>query len=214
MRGIRWLPLAALALACAGQPEASDGSQHTPDQERKISKVEELPPRPSYPNARRGLLVTRSAGDYEIEGAWQANAGVCEEIGIVEIYSGPPGFGIALFLRMPEGDPIGAYPVVPAAADLPDPPAALIAVQIFLERDAYGFQAYDGELELSEVGNRFGGRFAATLREVSIDMLTHFVGVFDGIPVESLPDEYCRSLSDSISASSPTASSDATSGVR
>jgi len=164
MKDTRWLPLAALAVACAGQPEASDESQRTPDPEMRMSTVEELPPRPPYPNARRGLLVTRSAGDYDLEGVWQASAGVCEETGIMEIYAGPAGFGIALLLRMPDGDPVGRYPVIAAAVDLPDPPAALIAVQAFLEQDAYGFQAYDGELELSEFGNRVGGRFTTTLR--------------------------------------------------
>ena len=114
----------------------------------------------------------------------------------MEIYAGPPGLGTALLVRMPEGDPLGTYPVVAADADFPAAPVALIAVQAFQSPDAFGFQAYAGELELSAFGDRVSGRFTSTLREISIDMLTHYVGVFEGLSIEPLPADYCQSVQD------------------
>lgn len=212
MRGVHWLPIAALALACGGQPELLNDIQREPDTRRTLLTVEELPPMPSYPTPRRGRLVTQSAGDHDIHGAWEGHAGLCEEIGIMEIYAGPPGLGTALLLRMPEGNPLGIYPVVAADADFPDVPAALIAVQVFQDPEAFGFQAFTGQLELSEFGDKVSGRFASTLREISIDMLTHYVGVFDGIPVEPLSTDYCQVVRDSTLASESAAVSDSASG--
>ncbi len=166
---------------------------------------------PSYPLARRGRLVTQSAGDYDIHGAWQTQAGLCEQIGIMEIYAGAAGFGTALLLRMSEGDPVGEYPVVAAAADFPAAPAALIAVQVFEDPEAFGFQAYDGVLELTKLGDEVSGRFRSTLREISIDVLTQYVGVFESIPVAPLAHDYCQALHDSTLASDSAAVADSTS---
>jgi hypothetical protein len=122
------------------------------------------------------------------------------------MYAGPPGFGTAVFLRMPEGDQIGDYPVVAAAEEFPEAPAALIAVQVFNEPDAFGFQAYHGSFELTELGEEASGHFACTLREISIDILAHFVGVFEDIPVRHLDAEYCQTLADSAFTSDSTSS--------
>jgi hypothetical protein len=113
------------------------------------------------------------------------------------MFAGPSGFGTALLLRMPDEDRVGQYPVVPAAATFPAAPAALIAVQVFAEPDAFGFQAYHGLLELTELGERLSGRFTSTLREVNVDLLAHFVGVFQDIPVTRLEEDYCQVLADS-----------------
>jgi hypothetical protein len=105
---------------------------------------------------------------------------------------------------MPSEDRLGEYPLVPAAARFPNAPAALIAVQIFDDPDGLGFQAYDGTLELTKLGEEASGRFTSTLREVNQDILTHYVGVFDNIPVRPLAAEYCRVLQDSTLASDST----------
>jgi hypothetical protein len=162
---------------------------------------------PAYPNAIRGHLVTVSAGDYDINADWQASAGLCGEIGMLEMYAGPPGRNAALLIRIPGDHPLGSYPIVPPDANFPAAPAALIGVQVFGESEAFGFQAYHGVLELTELGERVSGRFESTLREVGMDMLTHFVGVFESIPVEPLPDDYCRVVRDSTLRYAPPADS-------
>jgi hypothetical protein len=130
----------------------------------------------------------------------------------MEIYAGSIGNGTALLIRLPEGDPVGDYPIVAAAREFPDPPVALVAVQVFDDPDAYGFQAYHGLLELTEVGEAVSGRFTSTLREIGIDLLTHYVGVFESIPVTPLPPEYCRVLQDSTFSSDSVLVADSTSG--
>jgi len=213
MKGAHWLPFAALALACGGQPELLNEIEREPDTRRTLLTVEELPPLPSYPSERRGRLVTQSAGDYDIHGAWEGRAGLCEEIGIMEIYAGLPGLGTALLLRLPDGDPLGTYPVVAADIDFPDAPAALIAVQVYQDPDAFGFQAFAGELELSAFGDRVSGRFTSTLREIGVDMFTHYVGVFEGISVEPLLADYCQAVLDSNLAPDSATVSDSASGT-
>ena len=204
----RVLLLAVLAVACGGQIAQESEEPSDTDAGGTRLTVEELPPMPPYPAARSGRLVTQSAGGYDIHGAWRTQAGLCDTIGIMEIYAGQPGLGTALVLRIPEGDPIGDYPVVAAAADLPAAPAALIAVQVFEDPEALGFQAYHGLLELTELDEKVSGRFTATLREIGQDLLTHYVGVFERIQVEPLGADYCRALRDSTLAPDSAAASD------
>jgi hypothetical protein len=189
--------LAALFLACGEQPKLLNEIPRVSDTDSTRMTVEELPPMPPYPRARGGRLVTVSAGDYDIHGSWETTAGLCGDLGVLEMYAGPSGLGTALILQMPEDDVLGEYPVVAATAVFPSAPAALLAVQVFDEPEAFGFQAYDGQLELTEMGEVVSGRFAMTLREINMDVLTHYVGVFENIPIEPLTDEYCAMLRDS-----------------
>ncbi len=183
--------------ACGGQGESEQEAPVDPVELTTPSEVDELPPRPDYPRSRRGHLVTATAGDYEIEGSWRTSAGFCEDIGVIEMYAGPDGNGVGLVMHIPESEPLGTYPVVAADVDFPEAPAALIAAQVFDDPDAYGFQAYTGEMELTEIGESVSGRFATTMREIRTDMLTHFVGVFDDIGLEALADDYCAVVRDS-----------------
>jgi hypothetical protein len=213
MRGVHWLPLVGLVLACGGQAEPLEDMEVDSDSSRTLLTVEELPPMPAYPEARRGRLVTVSAGDFELGGVWEVEAGLCEEIGIIEIYAGPPGFRTALVLRIPEGDPRGRYPVEAPGRDFPDAPGALLAVQVFDEPEAYGFQAFFGELELWVLGERISGRFTTTLREIGVDMFTHFVGVFEAVSIAPLPADYCQAMLDStVAPDSATVADSAASG--
>jgi len=195
MRVAPWIALAGLALACGGE-SSSDDNRIDYDTVGTLLTVEQLPPMPSYPEASSGRLVTVSAGDYDLNGEWEVSAGLCEELGILEIYAGPQGLGTALLLRMPEDDPLGVYPVVAAEVNLPAAPAGLIAVQAFAEPNAYGFQAYIGQLELTAFGERVSGRFTSTLREIGLDLFTHYVGVFEDVSIDALSDDYCGVMRD------------------
>jgi hypothetical protein len=152
---------------------------------------------PPFPEGRGGRLVTVTAGDYDLGGDWEIDAGLCGEMGILEMYAGASGVRTALLLHMPDGGSLGTYPVVAASLDFPDAPAALIAVQVFREPEAFGFQAFTGELELSDFGASVSGRFNVTLREIGMDLFTHFVGVFEEIPVELLTPDYCQTIRES-----------------
>lgn len=197
MKAVHWLPLAGLMMACGGQGSQSDDAGIDYDTVGTLLTVEQLPAMPTYPEARGGRLVTVTAGDYDLSGIWEIDAGFCAEIGVLEIYAGPSGLRTAILLHVPEGDSLGTYPVVAAALDFPDAPAALIGVQVFENPEAFGFQAFSGELELSDFGARVSGRFNVTLREIGMDLFTHFVGVFEEVLVDPLSPDYCRVLRDS-----------------
>lgn len=181
-------------LACAGEREQeTDPTDENPHGWARLT-VDELPPRPDYPSPRNGRLVAVSAGDHVIEGTWDATAGLCEEAGVLEIYAGPQGLGTAIVVRMQAGDRLGVYSIVEVSEIPPEPPVVLLGVQIFDDPSALGFQAFAGELELTELGRHTSGRFTSTLREVREDVYTHFVGAFERIPVEIFSDDYCEIL--------------------
>jgi hypothetical protein len=212
MKAVHWLPIAGLMMACGGQGAQSDDAAIDYDTVGTLLTVEQLPPMPAFPEARRGRLVTVTAGDYDLSGVWDIDAGLCAEIGVLEIYAGPSGLRTAILLHLTEGDSLGTYPVVAAALDFPDAPAALIAVQVFENPEAFGFQAFSGELELSDFGARVSGRFNVTLREIGMDLFTHFVGVFEEIMVDPLSPDYCRVLRDSTVAPDSGSVADSTVG--
>jgi hypothetical protein len=212
MKGIHWLPLAGLMMACGGQGAQPDDAGFDYESVETRLTVEQLPPMPPFPEARAGRLVTVTAGDYDISGVWEVDAGFCAEIGVLEIYAGPSGLRTAILLHVTEGASLGTYPVVAAALDLPDAPAALIAVQVFEDPEAFGFQAFSGELELSDFGAEVSGRFNVTLREIGMDLFTHFAGVFEEIGVDPLSPDYCRVLRDSTVAPDSASVADSTVG--
>jgi hypothetical protein len=212
MKAVHWLPIAGLMMACGGQGAQSDDAGIDYDTVGTLLTIEQLPPMPPFPKARGGRLVTVTVGDYDLSGVWEIDAGFCGEIGVLEIYAGPSGLRTAILLHVPEGDSLGTYPVVAAALDFPDAPAALIAVQVFENPEAFGFQAFSGELELSDFGARVSGRFHVTLREIGMDLFTHFVGVFEEILVDPLSPDYCRVLKDSTVAPDSASVADSTVG--
>lgn len=205
------LPFLAPAVLCCGQTEGTDDDPPAPAIAITSSDAEDLPPMPSIPDAERGHLVAVSAGDYPINGSWEAQAGRCSEIGILEMYAGPSGLGTGMLVRISPGDPVGTYPVHVPSFDLPDPPAVLVAVQAFNDPEAFGFQAYEGQLELTVLGETVSGRFETTLREISTDMLAHYVGIFEDVPVAPLLPEYCQRLRDSIVGPDSAATADSVS---
>ncbi len=212
MKAVQWLPLAGLMMACGGQGAQSDDAGIDYDTVGTRLTVEQLPPMPPFPEARGGRLVTVTAGDYDLSGVWEIDAGFCGEIGVLEIYAGPSGLRTAILLHVTEGDSLGTYPVVAAALDFPDAPASLIAVQVFENPEAFGFQAFSGELELSDFGARVSGRFNVTLREIGMDLFTRFVGVFEDIMIDQLSPDYCRVLRDSTVAPDSASVADSTVG--
>jgi len=212
MKAVHWLSLAALMMACGGQGAQSDDARIDYDTVNTLLTVEQHPPMPPFPEARGGRLVTMTAGDYDLNGVWEVEVGLCGEIGILEIYAGPSGLRTAILLHIPKGDSLGTYPVVAAALDFPDAPAALIAVQVYKDSEAFGFQAFSGELELSDFGARVSGRFNVTLREIGMDLFTHFVGVFEDILVNPLSPDYCRVLRDSTVAPDSASAADSPPG--
>ena len=192
----RLLPvlMVALAAACGGEPELVRDTYQPSDSDRVLLTLAQLPSMPAYPGGRRGRLVVASAGDQEINGAFEAWAGLCETPRLLEIYATVPGTGTAILVHLPEGDPIGSYPVVPAQSGVHEIRTAQIGVQLFQEPEAYGFQALNGDFELTYLGEYASGRFAVTLQEIDHGILSRYVGVVEHAPVEVQPAEYCQKV--------------------
>ncbi len=188
------IPFTVVTLACGGEPQQErDTTFEDPDGVARLT-IEELPERPEYPELRSGYLVSVSAGDHEIAGSWKATAVYCEQPGVLEIYAGPQGFRTAVVIRTNSSGLLGSYTIESSVETAPEPPIAFVGVQIFDQPVAFGFQAFDGELEITETGQKVSGRFASTLREIREDIYTHYVGVFKAVDVEMGDDEYCSTF--------------------
>jgi len=187
-----------LLLVWAGckQADEADGVMLIPGQELDAAfrDVGDLPPMPDYPAGERGRLSVVSAGWQPFSGSWPADAGLCAERGVLELYGGEVGTGIAILVRFKGALAPDTFPVVVVDSLLPDAPAARIGAQLFREPEAFGFQAFSGDLEITEADGEVSGRFASTMREVRLGGLSHYVGTFEAIPVDTLAAEYCGDL--------------------
>ena len=127
---------------------------------------------PDYPEGEKGKLVSLSDGDFPINGAWGAEAGVCVAEGTLELYTEDLRDGTAIVLHFPDSLMMGSYPVMSADTGLAEERVARIGAQVFRENEAYGFRAIDGTVEVSEIDERLSGRFQSTLKETQIELLT------------------------------------------
>lgn len=147
---------------------------------------------PAYPAPERGHLVTLSAGAFDLGGDWSATAGVCAEPPLLQVVATAAGIGAIILVQLPDsGNPVMTYPIQLVDSGLPKPPAAQIGVQM-LQEGASGFQAHAGSVVVQDLGRHATGRFAVTLRETRAERSVKYAGVFDRIPVESLPPDECR----------------------
>jgi len=182
-------------IAGCGDPPASEvevpPSRHVSGTQRSL---EQLPPTPDYPQASDGYLVAVSDGDFVLDGKKRATAGVCSEQRILELYAEDETGGTAVMVQFPQGDAVGEYPIVLPDSALGDERSARIGVQVFEDRDAFGFQAIVGTVVVTSLGQRLSGHFASTVRDIQTNVLTRYVGVFTGIPVDILDRDYCDIL--------------------
>ncbi|MDH3290350.1 MAG: hypothetical protein OEO20_01130 [Gemmatimonadota bacterium] len=181
--------LLALVLACVGdeeqpppQPLPVEGQSTAPD-----SIV-----MPAFPASRRGYLVARSSGVYELSGEWPARAGMCEDPAVMEVLAQQPGVGTIVLLRLPPPpERLAIYPIAIVDSGAPPPPAAQIGVQLFQGANAYAFQGLEGQVVLTGMSDRVSGRYEVTLREISSNGLAKYAGVFESVMLETLPDAQC-----------------------
>jgi hypothetical protein len=194
MRALILTLIGGTTIACSS---GADPDAEVPEEEVRVRTrltMEELPPMPEYPNTSPGKLTVVGAGDKAINHAWEAEAGSCASVSLIELYAEDATSGSAIVLQYPDGDPLGVYPIVPADSVLIDDRAARVGVQLFDEDQAVGFQAIQGTLEVLSVGEEISGRFTATIREVQSDVLARYVGAFQDVEMAELSADYCNSL--------------------
>jgi hypothetical protein len=165
--------------------------------------MDELPPMPGYPEGETGRLVAVSDGDFPINGAWRAEAGICLPFGTLELYTDDLTNGTVIVLHFPDSQVAGTYTVLPADTGLSEERIARVGAQVFrADQEAFGFRAVSGHLELSEQDGHLSGRFQSTLSEIQTELLTRYVGVFLRVPLRALPDHYCAAMADSLRVTS------------
>jgi len=193
---MRWTLVVFLiaVVACGEEPVSEDEAPVGQEPGRTRRTLEQLPPMPAYPDPSSGQLVVVSDGDFVLDGRRPATAGLCPEQRILELYAEDDSGGTGVMLQYPEGDAVGEYPVLLPESTLVDERSARIGVQVFEERDARGFQALGGTLEVVSLDEHLSGRFVSTVRDVETDVLTRYVGVFSAIPVEVREQDYCTTL--------------------
>jgi len=186
-------------VACRGKPEQQVANQDVLEGEDRVAA--DSIAMPGYPEAHRGYLVARSAGVYTLDGEWQAHAASCDDPPVLQVLAEQPGFGALILLQMPpSAERLTRYPITIVDSGVPVAPAAQIGVQVFQDRNSYAFQGLSGDVEIYGFANRVSGRFAVTLREIRTDNEAKLAGVFDGIPIEPLPEEMCRAMRESLAA--------------
>ncbi len=147
---------------------------------------------PDLPEARRGFLIARGAGPYELDGDWEAQTGACDEPPLLEVVGRTPGMGVLVLLQLPPaGERVTNYPVTIVEEGAPAAPASQIAVQLLEGSTGRAFQGLEGSIDVYRFDDRVSGQFAVTLREIASDDLQKYAGVFHEIPVAPLPEEQC-----------------------
>jgi len=182
---------AGLSVGCGDRAE-EDQAEPTPVVPRETDVPFDSLPMPEVPEPRRGYLVATGAGMYALDGAWEAQAQMCEDPPMLEVLAEQPGIGTLVLLQLPsDGERLTDYPVALVEQGAPDPPASQIGVQTFQQGGAHGFQAMEGSVSVYGFDERISGRFTVILREISSNDLEKYAGVFHGIPVAHMSDAEC-----------------------
>ena len=193
-------------VACGGEEQAEDifvRSDSTDDP----TLLSNLPPTPHLPTSRRGYLVAASAGEFKLGGRWKAHANLCKDIGLLEIVAAIPGTGTLILLSLRDESALGSYEVVGPDKEEPEPGEARIGVQVFRGKQlVYAFQAGSGTLEISSFDGDVRGQFRSVVREVETYILTHYVGVFDRVPIIERTASYCEQVEKSFAPQADTSS--------
>ncbi len=190
------VPVAVLvAAACRAEVPVEEMSVLDTTQAEARS-VEELPPQPEIPVARRGHLSATSAGNFRLNGQWRAEADVCESRAVLELFGGVRGMRTLLVIHFnTERGWDGRYSfTLPDSTALPEPPVARLAVQVFQDAEAMGFQAIEGEVDLTTTDGSVSGSFEAILRESQSHLLVWYVGSFDRIHAIPADRAHCDQL--------------------
>jgi hypothetical protein len=203
---------AGLLAACGGEAEEQ---QAAPESADFLDEDAPVPPleMPDYPVQQRGRLVGRAAGPYEIDGAWEARAGICEDPPMLQVVAQEPGTGTLVLLQLPpEGERVTSYPVALIETGFPEAPASQIGVQLFVGRNSYAFQAMEGDVEVYAFGERVSGRYAVSLREIGSGDTALYAGVFHAVPIEPIPEEQCLAAKEAAQQAAPAAEPDTAGG--
>lgn len=187
-------------LACGEVPEERGETSPPVSEEDSVATPDTLV-MPAIPEARHGYLVARGAGAYALDGAWEAWTGTCDDPPMLEVIGRQEGLGVLVLLQLPPaGERVANYPVTLVESGAPTPPASQIAVQLLEGSTGRAFQGMDGSVDVTRYDDRVSARFAVTLREIATDDEQKYAGIFEGVPLEPLPQEQCAEIKAALEA--------------
>lgn len=149
-------------------------------------------PDTTYPRPRRGALIARSAFPGPLSGEWQPTAGVCGGLHTLQLLARGDTVDVLVVLQLPAESPAtGAYVVRDPEDSTAGPRTARIGVQRVQYADL-AYRSERGSVELNRLDRLASGRFDVVLREVTSQDTVRYLGVFERIRVDSLPEPACR----------------------
>lgn len=144
----------------------------------------------TYPAASRGVLVARTARPGALSGSWRPTAGICRHPPSLQLLARGDSVDVLIVLRLAaDGAAIGDYPVA-----LPDSATGVRAALVGVQRLRYVDVAYQGArgvVRVERLDRVVSGRFDVVLAEVVSHEKQRYLGVFDGVRLDTLPDRLC-----------------------
>lgn len=184
MRRAVWLVLLAACGGGASPPEAFDADDST----QAVAVV----PDTMFPPPRRGAMTARAALPGPFVEVWYPKAGVCRTPPSAQLLAIGDSVDVMIVLRLPALAPLtGTYPLTPPDDTTAAPRTARMAVQLvsYADRALHGRR---GSVEVSRMDRFMSGRFNVVLEGFSSPDTIPLLGVFDRIPVDSLPEAACH----------------------
>ena len=155
------------------------------------------------PAAQAGALVTRALGEPgPLNDRWQPTAGICVSPPSFQLLAQSDSVDVLLLLDLPEDSAAAGRYVVPAPTDsTASGRLARLGVQQ-LRYTSLSYHAQVGTVQLERLDRAASGRFDVTLQEMPSHRTFRYLGVFEGIPVDTLSQAVCqRAAPDSTSTS-------------
>lgn len=185
---MRLAVLGLVVAACGGG--AAAGSADTVSTNRTNDTT--LAPDTSYPAPQRHALVTRTVTPEALAGVWKPVAGVCREPPSFQLLARGDSVDVILVLALPaEGGPTGEYPVRALRDTAGGERPARIGVQRLRYLDL-AYEGVGGVVRLDRLDRVADGRFDVRLREITSQEEIRYLGIFDGVRVDSLAGGACR----------------------
>lgn len=185
---MRWATWLVLLVACGGGRASSPEA----DAEGDAAQAPVTSPDTTFPAPRRGALIVRSALPGPFGGEWEPMAGVCASPPSLQLLASGDSVDVVVLLRLAgEGSATGTYAVPSPDDTTAADRTARVGVQLVSYADR-ALRAGRGWVELSRLDRLVSGRFDVVLEGFSSPDTVRYLGVFDRIQVDSLPEFACR----------------------
>jgi hypothetical protein len=185
VKRVAWL---VFLVACGGGGASPPETEVVDDVAQAMVGV----PDTTYPQGRRGAMTARAAAPGPFVEVWHPTAGACASPPSVQLLAIGDSVDVMMVLRLsPDGPFTGTYPVTAPEDTTAQPQTARMAVQLVSYADR-ALRAARGSVEVSRLDRLITGRFDVVLEGFSAPDTVRLLGVFDRIPVDSLPETGCQ----------------------